>query len=202
MKKVINLIVFSLIIVSCTQEKNNGNVMLLSKNPDEIYNSNYKPNLYEASDLVLDTIFSKENGDFRLKIRMREDLMSRNVIRTSQCNKKGYLTTYGNEFILEFFTIDDSKESLIGRNYVNIDLVRTMDSRRQIERRENLYSFEGVNHIDSKISNTIELNFGTIYAVGEGSNNLRISFDLTNTIDYCNIGGAIKMLVLDPYENY
>lgn len=193
-------IIFTSLLISCNNSSETKKENNEIKSVYEKFDSHYDPNFHETSELIFDTIFKIEDNSYKLKIRMREDLLSRNIIRTYQCNKEGYLTTYGKEFILEFFTIYNSNESFVGRNYVNIDLIRKMDSRRQIEREENLYSFEGVNHIGSKNSNTIELNFRTIYAVGEGSNDLRISFDLTNTVDFCNIGGAINMYVSNPYD--
>jgi len=194
--------------ISCNKSNDSTNLKketevaskrLKETNPDLIFGSNYKPDLYETSEVLLDTIFKKGDTDIRMKVRMREDLASRNITETSSCNKDGLLVTYGNEFILEFFQGKNVKgnDFLIGRNYVNIDLIRRMDYVGRIEKQENLYSFEGITSLES---NQINLKFGTIYAVGEGSNDIELGFDLSNDVDICNIGGVLSMRITNPYD--
>lgn len=205
----VSIACFFIALMSCNKSNDSKKIESETNTATEVsqeidpyakFDSDSKPNLYETSQILLDTIFNTGGFDIRLKVRMREDLASRNIVETYQCESEGLLVSYGNEFILEFFGVNEHKNGgdlLIGRNYVNIDLIKKMDYSGKIERRENLSSFEGIGSLEK---NRINLKFGTVYAVGEGSNNIELGFDLTRASDYCKIGGASSIKITNPYD--
>src|SRR5690606_24496265 len=126
--------------ISKVSEIENSQISETSGIPVSEFDIEHDSDLYKHCILVLEMPFKARNSDYKLKVRMREDLASRKFNETS-CENNGLLVTYGSEYIIELFKVNghiNGSDFLEGRNFINIDLIRRMDVYGEIEKIENL----------------------------------------------------------------
>jgi hypothetical protein len=182
------------LVTSCNSEQKE------IKTPKEIKTQN--KSLYETCPIKIDTTFSFENKKFNLKIRIREDLLSRQIANTYQCEKKGLITHYGNEFILELYEVNDTSSTQIALNFINLEAINKLDIHYKMNDMEfpilgSEISYGGIKN------NMCVLSVSSNYSEGEGSYMINLGYDMMYALgDYCHMGGIILLDIIDPYEDY
>lgn len=172
-------------------------VLAASCESDKTQSNSDDKSQYAIYPNVIDTTFLYENQKYQLTIKTREDLLHRKI--SDRC--EALVTEYGNEFILQFFEINNDQSSLLTTNFINYELIKKLDRNRKLDVKQEILASH-INFIGIK-ENMCVLSVSTYWPFGEGGNDIELGFNIKHineTSFFCPLRGIFLLDITSPWD--